>query len=86
MIWIENGVYVKIVELENGPKPLPLSSGFSTNKSYRILGCFNASESSDAFLILANDRQEMWFICNRHLRVVAIHPQEVAFSKSLDMV
>ena len=80
MIYLETGLYVRIVELENGPHPLPLSSGFSVDKAYRILGAFNASESSDAFLILANDRKEMWFICNRHLRVVTIDNSQTAFS------
>lgn len=80
MIWLETGLYARIVELECGPRPLPLSSGFSSDKAYRILGCYNASESSDAFMIMVNDRQEMWFICNRHLRVVSVCQDQVALS------
>lgn len=32
---------------------------------------FEPSETSDAYFILSNDRDEVWFICNRHLRTVA---------------
>lgn len=79
MLWLEKGLYVRIVELENGPRPLPLSSGFNCELAYRVLGCFNASESSDAFYILANDRDEIWFICNRHLRVLGLFPDKKDF-------
>lgn len=72
MLWIEQGIYLRIQELDNGPRPLPLQSGFSSTTAYRALGCFNPSESSDAYYILANDRDEIWFICNRHVRVVCI--------------
>lgn len=73
MIWMEEGLYVRIHELENGPRPFPLQSGFNAETAYRALGCFNASESSDAFYMLSNDRNEIWFICNRHLRTVGIN-------------
>ncbi len=72
-MWLEEGLYVRIQELENGPLPFPLQSGFNAETAYRAIGCFNASESSDAFYILSNDRNEIWFICNRHLRTVAIN-------------
>ncbi len=72
MLWLEQGLYIRIQELDNGPRPLPLQSGFSTGTAYRVLGCFNPSETSDAYYILANDRDEIWFICNRHIRVVAL--------------
>ncbi|KAF1366287.1 hypothetical protein [Yokenella regensburgei] len=73
MIWLEKGLYVRIEEMANGSKPLPLQSGFNTQIAYRILGCYNASESSDAFFIFSNDRDEMWFICNRHVRIVGLY-------------
>ena len=41
------------------PQPLPLQNGFSADRLYRVLGIYNASESSDAFFILANDRNQM---------------------------
>ena len=53
-------------------------------KFYRItvdgaLGCFNPSETSDAYYILSNDRDEIWFICNRHLRTVFLDASNTAF-------
>lgn len=74
MLTLENGVYVRIVQLENGPTPWPLSSGFNSDTAYRALGMFNPSETSDAYFILANDRDELWFICNRHARVLGVLP------------
>lgn len=75
MLWLEQGLYVKIVEMDNGPRPLPLHSGFNSETCYRALGCFNPSESSDAWYILSNDRDEIWFISNRHLRTVFLKPE-----------
>jgi len=48
--------------------PSPLENGFSKNKTYQVLGIYNASESSECLMMLANDRNEIWFISNRHLR------------------
>lgn len=78
---IDSGIYIRIQELENGPTPLPSRSGFNTNTAYRALGMFNPSETSDAYYILSNDRDETWFICNRHVRVVGLFPErrEVRF-------
>lgn len=75
MITLETGLYLRVQELENGPKPFPLQSGFNSHTAYRALGMFNPSETSDAFFILANDRDEIWFICNRHLRAIDIRPE-----------
>lgn len=72
MLWLEQGLYLRVHEMENGPRPLPLQSGFSSHTAYRALGCFNPSETSDAYYILSNDRDEIWFICNRHLRTVCL--------------
>lgn len=72
MITLENGLYLRVQELQNGPKPFPLQSGFNPDTAYRALGMFNPSETSDAYFILSNDRDEVWFICNRHLRTVAL--------------
>lgn len=74
MLTLESGVYIRIVELPNGPTPFPLASGFNAETSYRALGMFNPSETSDAYFILSNDRDELWFICNRHARVVGVLP------------
>lgn len=73
-ISIETNLYVRIVELEGGPAPLPLKNGFNPDRFYRVLGLYTPSESAEAFLILPNDRQEMWFISNRHIRIEGIFP------------
>lgn len=83
MIWFEQGLYLRVEELENGPQPLPLRSGFSREIAYRALGVFNPSESSDAYYILSNDRDEIWFICNRHLRTVALLPDTTDFRRPI---
>lgn len=72
MIAFENGLYVRIEELANGPAPLPTRSGFNTEQAYRVLGMFNASETSEAYFVLANDKDQMWFISNRHVRFVGV--------------
>ena len=72
LIALENGLYLRVQELPNGPKPFPLQSGFNPDTAYRALGLFNPSETSDAYYILSNDRDEVWFICNRHLRTAAL--------------
>ena len=74
MISFETGMYVRIEELEGdrAPMPKPLASGFVMSRAYRVLGVFNPSETSDAYLILSNEQDELWFICNRHLRTVGI--------------
>ena len=76
MVVFEPGLYLRVEELENGPKPFPLQSGFSKGCAYRALGLYNPSETSDAYFVLSNDRDEVWFICNRHLRTIAVLPQE----------
>ena len=75
MIAFHPQLFVRIVELDGprAPMPRPLSSGFSEGRAYRVLGVYNPSESSDAYFILPNDRDEMWFICQRHLRFAGLH-------------
>jgi hypothetical protein len=74
MLALEPGIYLRLEPLPNGPKPNPVDSGFSHGVAYRALGMFNPSETSDAYFILSNDRDEIWFICNRHLRCVGVIP------------
>lgn len=68
-------MFVRIQEMEGprAPVPRPLESGFSEGRLYRVLGIYNPSETSDAYFILSNDRDEMWFICQRHLRFAGLH-------------
>ena len=75
MLTLEPGVYVRIVQLESGPTPFPLSSGFNTGTAYRAIGMFISSETFDAYSTLSNDRDELRFICNRHARVVGVPPR-----------
>ena len=79
MLWMEEGLYLRVEELPGGPRPLPMLSGFSLTAAYRALGCFNPSETSDAYFILSNDRDEVWFICSRHLRTVVTRRDCTAF-------
>ena len=79
MTLLERGLYVRVQELVNGPKLMPSQSGFSTGRAYRALGLYNPSETSDAYFVLSNDRDEIWFICNRHLRTHGLFPQEDRF-------
>ena len=74
MIHLEPGIYVRIHELPGRAHPLPLQSGFSECRAYRALGLYSPSETSECYFILANDRDETWFISNRHLRVVGVFP------------
>jgi hypothetical protein len=83
MLTLDTHLFLRISQLENGPRPLPLESGFSVGTSYRALGMFNPSETSDAYFILSNDRDEIWFICNRHLRTVTARPESNEFRMPL---
>ena len=73
-ICIEKDLYVRIRQFLDAPHPLPLKSGFSNDVAYRALGMHSASETSEAYYILANDKDQTWFISNRHLGVVGIFP------------
>jgi hypothetical protein len=77
MVTIENDLYVVIREMqgERAPQPKPLLSGFSENIAYRVLGLHSASETSEAYLILANDQEELWFISNKHVRAHGLFPE-----------
>lgn len=76
MVTIENDFYVVVREMqgERAPQPRPLRNGFSENIAYRVLGLHSASETSEAFLILANDHDELWFISNKHVRAHGLFP------------
>ena len=79
MTSLEPGLYVRIEQLDHGPKPFALSNGFSPGQGYHALGLYNPSEISDTYFVLRNDRDEIWFICNRHIRAYALLPRERAF-------
>lgn len=72
-IAFEPGLYVSIKQLSGmTPQPRPLDHGFCEAWAYRVLGVYTASETSEAYFILANDDNEIWFISNRHLRVAGV--------------
>jgi hypothetical protein len=81
MIFIQPGLYLRVEELEGetAPLPSPLQSGFSTDVTYLALGAFSLSESGEAFFVLSNDRDETWFISNRHLRTHMLRPNSTEF-------
>jgi hypothetical protein len=86
MLTLDTNLFLRIHQLPNGPRPLPLENGFSLNTSYRALGMFNPSETSDAYFILSNDRDEVWFICNRHLRTVCAVADAAEFRIPLENI
>ncbi len=75
MIHLEPGLYLRVQELPERAPPLPLQSGFSVDVAYRALGIYSPSETSECYYIVANDRDETWFISNRHFRVVGLFPE-----------
>lgn len=83
MMFFEQGLYLRVEAMQDGPKPLPLDSGFSTGNAYRAMGMYNPSETSDAYSVLSNDHNEIWFIGNRHLRTHVLKPEEKSFRLSI---
>lgn len=81
MVTLCPGLYVTVQEMqgERAPQPRPLSSGFSTGTAYRVLGLHTPSETAEAYFILSNDRDEVWFVSNRHFRTYALMPESTAF-------
>lgn len=75
MIDFERGLYVRIVQRQAGPQPLPLDQGFCAENAYRVLGIYNPSETGECWLILTNDRDEMWYISQRHVRTWRLQPE-----------
>ena len=68
---IDARLYVEIVPVEGGRGPVPHpvdQAGFDPSRVYKVLGMYNASETSECYLVLANPKRELWFISNRHVR------------------
>ncbi|CAM3622824.1 hypothetical protein DESA109040_18005 [Deinococcus saxicola] len=70
MLAYNKDLFVRIQEAQGvrAPVPQPLESGFSLNRLYRVLGVYSPSETAEAYFILPNDRDEIWFISQRHVR------------------
>ncbi len=79
----EKGLYVRIAELENGPLPRPLSSGFSGGVEYRVLVVYNPSESGECWFAMANDRNEVWYISQRHVRASSLDGADTRFHREI---
>jgi hypothetical protein len=84
MIHIEPGLYLRVEQLPERAHPLPLSNGFSSHIAYRAAGVYSPSETSECYFIVCNDRDEMWFISNRHFRSVGLHPSRQEMRIPLD--
>ena len=80
MTALEPGLYVRIEESGDGPRPFPLVSGFSVGQAYRALGLSNPTETSGAYFVLSNDNDEIWLISNCHVRAYALLPNECALT------
>lgn len=70
MLAYNKDLFVRIQEVQGprAPMPRPLESGFSPGRLYRVLGVYSPSETAEAYFILPNDRDELWFISQRHVR------------------
>lgn len=74
-------LYVTLQPLEH-VKPHPVNDGrFDPAYAYKVLGVYNASESSECFFILSNTHNEIWFISQRHLRAYKILDSDELYLK-----
>lgn len=69
-VLLRPGLRVRVEELKGpfAPHPRPLENGFSPGREYDVWGVYNPSETAEAYALLVNDRDELWFIPTRHLR------------------
>lgn len=79
MLAFHPDLFVRIEQLEGprAPQPRPLDNGFSADRLYRVLGVYSPSETAEAYLILPNDTDELWFISQRHVRFGCLKHTEV---------
>jgi hypothetical protein len=85
---IDPRLYVAIVPFEgpHAPVPHPVEHGrFDPDRIYKVIGTYNASETSEAYFTLVNDEGQIWYISNRHLRAAALLDDD-AFSLSKSMI
>lgn len=67
---ITDRLFVEINPLESGqiPHPHPITEArFDPAFIYKVLGVYNASETSECYFVLANPQRQIWFIPQRHL-------------------
>lgn len=80
MTSLQPGLCVSIQVRDRCPEPFLLSSGSLADRAYRALGLYNALRTSEAYFVLSNDRDEIWFICARHDRANALLPDKRVFA------
>lgn len=73
-IHLQTGLYVRIEEAAPGQVG-PLEQGFSRDRLYRVLDLQDASSLLDAGVVLANDRDEICFVLEPHVRIALIAPE-----------
>jgi hypothetical protein len=87
MVNVNPNLYVEIVPM-NGPRspaPHPVVDGqFDTSQVYKVLGCYSPSESSESYFMLSNQRREIWFISNRHVRAHSVQESSALFLPRYD--
>src|SRR3954468_9413247 len=84
---IDPRLYVEIVpyEGEHAPNPHPLrDGGFDPDLVYKVLGMYNASETSECYFVLANPQRQIWFIPQRHLRAYTVLDSDELFLTKAD--
>lgn len=84
MIDFEKGLYVTIREADRAPHPKPLANGFSERIAYRVLAMYNPSESGECWFVMSNDRDEAWFISQRHVRTFTLDATRREFRFNID--
>lgn len=67
---IDTRLYVEIHPFEGPfqPHPHPIRHGnFNPDYVYKVLGMYNASETSECYFVLVNQERQLWFIPQRHV-------------------
>ena len=79
MLDFETEASCRIQQMERGPHPHPLEHGFTEGTAYRVVAIYNPSESGGCWLVMLNDRDELWYISQRHVRTYALLKDENRF-------
>lgn len=72
---IDTRLYVEIHPFEGPfqPHPHPIRHGnFNPDYVYKVLGMYNASETSECYFVLVNQERQLWFIPQRHVLAYAL--------------
>jgi hypothetical protein len=79
--YILPGLRIRIHTLHGAtaPRPLPCESGFTEGQEYPVLGAVEHDSGGELWLILPNNRLELWRISNRHCRYVSPSNERPSF-------